>query len=66
MSVKDFIRSKPKPTLEEAMNFTLSVMEEKGVYEFPENAEHALKQLREKAVDLSEQMALAKLEYALE
>ena len=47
--------------LTDAYNFACSVMESKGCYYFPESPEDALLQLKQKAFDMSEHMAIQKL-----
>jgi len=73
-STADFIRSQPKPTEEEALDFARSVMTSKGVdvdwgpYEFRDGLSitNARDALEKHCVDTSEAMALEKIEYALE
>ena len=73
-SVRDFVRKKPKPTVEEALDFARSVMSNKGVgedwspYKFVDgmSLEKAKAAFEEHAFDMSEIMALEMADYALE
>jgi len=73
-SIRDFVRKKPKPTVEEALDFARSVMMEKGVdvnwgpYQFRDGMSltNAKTALEIHAVDTSEVMALEMVDYALE
>ncbi|HEY9081319.1 hypothetical protein [Magnetovibrio sp.] len=73
-STREFIRNKPKPTEEEALDFARSVMAEKGafedwgVYKYEDglSIDNAIKALKEHAIDMSERMALEKCLYAME
>ena len=70
---RHFIRSKPKPTIQEALNFARSVMVSKGVDTNIGPYVHAdgitIKQARralyKHAIDHSEHMALEMIEYSL-
>lgn len=66
--VHAFIRSKPRPTRADALHFARSVMMKQRVYSAAQMATcgSALAALVEHAVDLSEFMAAAMLEYAME
>ena len=71
---RDYVRGKPKPTEEEALNFARSVMVEKGVdtatgpYEYADGVtlKMAKAALEKHAVDLSERLAFEMIDYALE
>ena len=65
---RDFIRSKPRPTPDQALTFAQSVMGEQGIYRPNDLAtcESALAALTDHAVDQSEIMAIEYLKYALE
>lgn len=74
MNTHEYIRKEPKPSEGEALNFARSVMESKGVdvdwgvyiLKDGRNIENAQKALEAHAIDLSERMALEKINYALE
>jgi hypothetical protein len=73
-TVTEFVRSKPKPTHEEAMAFALSefiaqgALKDYGPYtkEDGDNIQNARAALEKHSVDFSEQMALQLIDYALE
>ncbi|GAB3452003.1 hypothetical protein [Insolitispirillum peregrinum] len=68
---RGFIRSKPQPTRAEALQFSCQVMtnrEHRLFYGVADtlDCESALAALKDQAMDLSEYMAIAMLEYAME
>lgn len=67
-TTREFIRSKPKPTEVEALEFARSVMESQGVYYLWDmlSLESAREALEKNAFDASEVMALEKIIYAME
>lgn len=73
-STREFIRSKPKPTKIEALNFARSVLRKQGCFkdygpycpEDGETIENARKAFEKHRIDASEVMAFEMIEYALE
>ncbi|SIS76796.1 hypothetical protein [Insolitispirillum peregrinum] len=68
---RGFVRSKPQPTRAEALRFASHVMtsgDRRLFYGVADTltCESALAALKDQAVDLSEHMAIAMLEYAME
>jgi hypothetical protein len=72
--IREYVRSQPRPSQEDALNFARSVLREKGAFEEygpychddGVTIENARKALEKHAFDVSEWMAFEMIEFALE